>query len=299
MADQAQPVEATQGAPAGPRLVTEALKNARRVGSVHFRLTASFEVDAPESALRSFAGHDPGDPKGDQVVALARHPLCFLLEGDRSSEGFSARAAIEAAGSVEHDELRQAKGRLYLRIHGAWLDLRAPLGRLFVSETFGGLIPGEACVREQSEGCDRVDFGPPLAAGRIGRLIRGEVGARGDLWQLSGRLDPREYSDFTEGAAPPTTYEPFAHSGRILFSAGKSDRLPHEFDFRYDFDRADIEAHSGISAGAFIRRKGHVNISLSRWGEQVRVVPPTASQVTNRIIAQIFGGFFRAAYLHY
>jgi hypothetical protein len=265
---------------------------------VHFRLTASFEVDAPESALRSLARNDPDDPNGDKVVALARHPLCFLLEGDRSSAGFSARATIESAGSVKHYELRQAEGRLYLRIHGRWFDLRAPLGRLFVSETFGGLVPGEACVREQSEGCDRVDFGPPLTSGRIGRLVQGEVGARGDLWQLTGRLDPHEYSDFSEGA-PPTTYVPFANEGQILFSVGKSDRLPHEFDFRYDFDRADIEAHSGQSAGAFTRRTGHVNISLTRWSQEVQIVPPTASRVTNRVLARVFGGFFRAAYLHY
>jgi hypothetical protein len=268
------------------------------VGSVHFRLTASFEAAAPESFLRAVAGDDPSDPRGDKIVALARKPLCFVLEGDRSSAGFSARAAIESAGSVKHYGLRQAKGRLYIRIHGAWSDLRGPLGHLFVSETLGGLIPGEACVRRQSEGCDAVDFGPPLASGRIGRLIRGEVGVHGKLWQLSGRLDPREYSDFNEGA-PPSTYEPFARKGRILLSVGKADGLPHEFDFRYDFDRAAIEAHSGSSAGAFTHRKGHVNITLSRWGEEMAVAVPPSSGITNVAIAQVFSAFFRAAYVHY
>jgi hypothetical protein len=276
--------------------VTSSLTKARRLASVHFRLVASFEAEAHERYLRQVADQletDPGD-----FVALAEHPLCFVLEGERSSAGFRATAAIEASGRVKRYEIAHAKGKLSVKLGGRWLSLGGPLGRLFVSETFGALIPGEACVRQESEGCDRVDFRPPLERGRIGRLIDGEVGSRADQWALSGHLDPDEFSAFSEGA-PRTTYEPFARSGRILFTVAKGDGLPRELDFRYDFDRGDIEAHSGISAGAYTHRSGHVNIRLSRWGEPVELVSPRVARPSDRLAIAIFTAFFEAASLHY
>lgn len=278
--------------------MTGALKKARAADAVHFRLTASFEAAAPEGFLRQLGDPLTGERGGDELLKLARDPLCVFVEGDRSADGFSARVEIESGEKVKRYDVRQADGRFYVRIHGVWSDFVRPFGALFATETFGALVPGAACFTEESEGCDRVDFGPALSDGTIGKLINGEVGARGPAWQLSGRLDPRAYSDFAEGA-PPTTYEPFARKGQILFSVGKSDRLPREFDFRYDLDRADIEAHSGSSAHAFSRRRGHVNIRLSRWGEAISFTAPGALRVTNKVAAEVFGGFLRAASLHY
>jgi hypothetical protein len=290
-AEAVQPVGATSGAPAGSELVNSALRKAQRADSVHFRVTARFEVDVPESYLRSLQG-------GEEMLELARQPLCVVLEGERSAAGFRATARVESEGTVKKYELRQASGHFYLRVRGRWFDFHRPFGRFFDTETFGALIPGEACVQEESEGCDRVDFGSPLEDGRLGHLIDGEVGARDDVWQLSGRLDAREFSEFNE-AAPPSTYEPFARKGEIVFSAGKVDGLPRQFDFRYDLDRADIEAHGRSSAGEFTRRRGHVNMVFSRWGEPVRVSPPAAAGVTNAVIGEIVGGILRAAYLHH
>jgi hypothetical protein len=297
-ADRAKPVGVAESAPPVADLVNDALRKARAADAVHFRLTASFEAEAPETYLRQLGDPLTGERGGEELVKLARHPLCLFVEGDRSAAGFSARVAIESEQTVKRYELRQADGRFYLRTRGVWVDFRRPLARLFEIEAFSVFVPGTACIQELSEGCDRIDFGPALVSGRIGTLIDGDVGTRDGAWQITGRLDPQAYSAFNEAAAP-ATYEPFARSGRIILIAGKTDRLPREFDFRYDLDRADIEKHSRSSAHAFTRRRGHVNIRLSQWGQDVGFAAPKAVRITNEVASEVFGAVLRAASLHY
>jgi hypothetical protein len=277
-------------------LLDRAVRRAFEKGTVHFDLTLRFSAEAPESALRRLA--KAISVPGDAFLSLARRPLCVAATGDRSPQGFKARGRIEAGGKIRDFELRLTPdGGLFVHAEGRWSGLPTGDG-LFTSETVGGLVPISACVREESEGCDRVDFGPPVRSGIVGRLVDGRVGEGGDgTWKLVGRPNPDEVARLVGG--PPSSYDPYEQFGKVVLVVARSDGLPRRLDVSYDFDEDAVRQHSRSSSGPFTGRSGHVSLVFSRWGERFAAAQPSGAGVGQAEAQRLFRWLLEAVVLYY
>jgi hypothetical protein len=266
-----------------PALITQSLKAARASPSVQFRVHMTGTVKLDTSRL----DHAPL-PRA-QLEALAAHAFRIELAGARSDRLFTLAATVHESGHVHRFKVLQVDGRLLIAFGGAWYSGRGDgtIGSIFRSEQLGGLVPLEACIREgESEGCDRVDFGPALDRRHLGRLVKGTATRRAGATEISGTVDAGAFATFHAGVTPNrrdtrgiylgalSTYRPYERNSHIDFVIGRG-HLPRRFVFSYTLDRDALADHlRGEALTPVVRRAGRVEVDLSHWGESVRAQVP-------------------------
>jgi hypothetical protein len=294
-------------APSASELLTRSLRAAQEERTVRFRADLTLRATLDQDRVASA----PPPAQLESLVSLASEPLRLVFDGRRSDEAFEAEGTFEAAGREHSVGVRATRDELFLEVEETWYRAPFTLGRASEIEAFAALVPQEACVHGQSEGCDRVDFGPALASGRLGRLVTGDVAAGpGDTWRLTGTLDPGEFAYFMTSAVPNkadqrslweaarATYAPYARSGRILFDADKGDDLPRRFELTYELERQGMREHlrSEALTSPVVGGSGHVVLELSDWGAPVSVTIPASSRPFTEI-GDSFEQVLRALYV--
>jgi hypothetical protein len=286
-------VVAAAGAPTGADLVSGSLRNALAAQDVH--VDVRLALGARYDAARAAGGGDPA------LVRLARHRWCLAFRGVRTRAGLSGSGVLEQAGTRTPFALVLSRSGFYLRLHGRWYgELQFSTTTMFSSEDVAGAIPADACIRTQSEGCDRVDVRPLLTKGLLGHVFAGRVGRARGGFALDGTLDPEGFVRLMGRLDDPASYDPYARNGRVLYAIG-ADGRPRLFELRWRLDRAALIEHRGFEAlqSPVVAQSFHLRIALSRWGEAAPLgIPAHATPFSESQAERLFSGFLLVATLY-
>lgn len=288
--------------PNAPRLITRSLEKARTRSSVRFHADLTLGAKLGEAQT--------GFPR-EQLDALAGNRFHLVLDGARSDSAFIANGTLEAAATTHDLAVRQVDGHLFLRLDRAWYRLHGTIGRLFQPESLANLVPQEACVNQNlSEGCDAVDFVPPLERGEIGRSMKGSVEQGSDGTVISGTVDAAGFTALKTGTDPSHkdvrgiyeaalgTLLPYEKSGKAEFAIGK-DGLPRRFVFSYRLEGDALKRHLRGSPTLASERDAHIEIDLSDWGSTLEVEEPAgAAPLPRDQYERLFRWIFPALYLY-
>jgi len=279
-------------APTPAALVTGALEKALAAQDVHVDLRLS--LAARYDSRRARRPQPRSTFPARRLEVLAAHPWCLAFSGVRTREGVSGSGVLEQAGMRTPFDLALSHRGFYLRVSGRWTGAKqfSPAG-MFSSESVAGLIPQAACIRAQSEGCDKVDLHRLVRSGLLGRALTGRVGRLANGWLLDGTVDSEGLVRLMGTLGDPADYDPYARDGRAVFAVGR-DGLPTLFELRWRLDRAALIEHGGFDAlnSPITSQALHLRIALSRWEESAPIrVPSSYAAMSQSFGMRLFLGF--------
>jgi hypothetical protein len=238
------------GAPEPGQLVLDAFKAAEATGSFHYSLEANLATEA-SPAMR------------------------FAVSGEFAERQARADVSFEGQGKSLAGTLLYADGGFFVKFMGRWYGEQS------------GFAPVQGLERELGAEQGLAERFDDVFEGSV---TDGPVADGVPTWAFNGRLNVDRMLELAEeeGSLEGGTrekVEALAESTRLTLLVGKADHLPRSFLLDLSGEGADFMGIGGPGGGDFSLT---VRGSFSRWGEPVRVTPPTSYAPLQDLLGQFF-----------
>jgi hypothetical protein len=238
------------GAPEPGELAVAAFKAAEAAGSVHYSVEATLAADGAA-------------------------PMRFAAEGDFAMRQARADVSFEGDGVSLAGTLLYAEGGFFVNFMGRWYGER------------NGFRPVQGLEREFGSEADLAERFEDVFEGSVSE---GPVADGVPTWAFNGRLNVdgilelAEQEGSLEGDSREKLEE-LAESTRLTLLVGKADLLPRSFLLDLSGEGTDFLGIGGSDAGGFSLT---VRGLFSRWGEPVRIMPPSSYAPLDELLGQFF-----------
>jgi hypothetical protein len=240
----------TLGAPEPAELVVDAIRAAEAAGSFHYSLEATVATDT-SPAVR------------------------LTLAGDFAEQQARADVSFEGQGESLAGTLLYADGGFFVKFMDRWYGEQS------------GFAPVQGLQREFGDENGLTDRFDDFFEGSV---TVGPVADGVPTWAFNGRLNVDRILELAEkdGSLEDGTrekVEQLAESTRLTLLVGQADLLPRSFLLDLSGEGADLMGIGGPDGGSF---SVTVRGSFSRWGEPVRITPPSSYAPLDELLGQFF-----------
>jgi hypothetical protein len=239
------------GAPESRELAWQSFRAAQAAGSVHYAFEATLASDATG-------------------------PIRLAFEGDVDRGGAQADISLSGNGQSLAGTLLYDRAGFFVRYLDRWYGRELPSG--------------------QAQELRRELDSEQGFSGRFEDIFEGSVSTGPvvdgvSTWAYNGRLDADGLAELAEeegqtlGGDESEQLEKLAESARFTLLVGQSDMLPRAFRLDLQGEGADLAGIAGVDPGALsVTLSG----SFSRWGEPVRITPPSSYAPLEELFRQFF-----------